>query len=334
MHSALDVPAGEEIAFLHRLDGVQGEAAIAVTDRGRLRASSFLDGRERFWRSQAVLPLQLNGQGAYPARRFIFHVGFCGSTLLARLIDHPGHVLVLKEPQCLADIAGQRAALVAGEGVAPIGALIDHALGSLGAVGEPELAIVVKPTNWVNSLLDDLCAPGRIDHALFVSMDIRAYLGAVFRGGRDRLAFCTRLAGEIAPALAGGPALLAKAAGSEGDPLDRAARIVALLHAMQETLFDRAIAANAWPSAVRIDFAHLTQHPAAVLRRARRLLGLGVGGEDDERAFALMSRHTKDPASPFEPSERLRQDREIEQHHAARFDAALEWLETTGPLAT
>ena len=326
LHSPRNLPSGESIAFLHRLDGVEGEAEIATTDRGRLRASSFLDGRERFWSDKRVVPLHLGGVTTPPATRFVFHTGFCGSTLLARLLDRPGKVLSLKEPQCLADIAGQRAALAAGRGVAPIGALIDHALHALGAAGERELPIVVKPTNWANVLLPELCAPGRTAAAVFVSMDRRAYVGAVFRGGRDRIAFCSRLAAALAPVLPAGESLLGEAVAGAGDPLDRAARLTVLLHAMQEALFDRAIAANGWSSAARIDFAHLAQHPAAVLRRARQVLGLDIGGEDDTHAFDLMDRHTKDPASPFDPGQRLRHDQEIERHHAQRFDAALDWI--------
>lgn len=327
-------PVGEDIAFLHRLDGVKGEAAYALTDRASLRGASFLDGRERFWREQRLVPLQLEGGGTHPARRFVFHVGFCGSTLLARLLDQPGRVLALKEPQCLADVAGQRQRLAAGEGVAAIADLLDHALGRLGEVGEPEVAVVVKPTNWVNSLLPELCAPGRVERALFVSMDRRAYLGAVFRGGRSRLEFCTRLAAEVAAVVPGGSALLVEAIERDGDPLDRAARIVVLLHALQEKLFDDAIAANGWTSSSRVDFAHLAQHPATVLRRARKVLGLDHLDDDPERPSLLMERHTKDPSNTYRPGSRLREDGEVETHHGARFDDALDWLEEAWPPVT
>ena len=334
LHSPRNLPAGESVAFLHRLDGIEGEAEIVNTDRGRLRAASFLDGREPFWSGKRLVSLDLGGRRVPPASRFVFHTGFCGSTLLARLLDRPGKVLSLKEPQCLADIAGQHAMLAAGQGVAPLGSLIDHTLQALGAAGEPELRVVIKPTNWVNVLLPELCAPGRIAAAVFVSMDRRAYVGAVFRGGRDRIAFCSRLAAAVAPVLPNGERLLGEAVAGADAPLDRAARLTALLHAMQEALFDRAIAANRWSADARIDFAHLAQHPAAVLRRARRVLGLDIGGEDDARAFDLMDRHTKDPASPYDPGQRLRNDQEIERHHAQRFDAALDWItERAGELA-
>lgn len=321
------MPAGEDIAFLHRLDGVSGEAQIVLTDRARLQAASFLDGREVFWRAERIVPLELPTATQRRPRRFIFHVGFCGSTLLARLLDRPGQVLALKEPQCLADVAGQRQALAAGEGVASMHDLLEHAIERLVEVGDGDVTVVVKPTNWVNVVLPQLCAPGVIDRALFVSMDRRAYLNAAFRGGRTRLEFCIRLAAEVSAAVPDGGPLLAEAIAAGGDPLDRSARIVAVLHAQQEHLFDRAIAANDWPASVRIDFAHLVQHPAGVLRRARKLLGLEPVVDEPERADQLMERHTKDPSAAFRPGRRLREDGEVEAHHASRFDAALDWLE-------
>ena len=120
--------------------------------------------------------------------------------------------------------------------------------------GHPDIPVVVKPTNWVNPLLPRLCAPGRIDHAVFVSMKRRHYLGATFRGGIDRLAFCARLAGQTAPVVPHGAALMHAAIESTSDPFGRMARIMALLHWLQESLFEDAIARNGWPDALRIDF--------------------------------------------------------------------------------
>lgn len=329
--SKLPSIGGETIAFLHRCDAVAGDVELALTDRGRLRAASFLDGREPFWQERSVVPLDLSYRPVSPARLAVFHVGFCGSTLLARLLDRPGRVLVLKEPQCLADIAAQRTQIERGNAIAPLPVLLDHALAHLGGAGEPDITVVLKPTNWVNSLIPALCVPGRIDHAVFVSMDPRAYLGAVFRGGRERIGFCARLAAEIAPVLPWGNEALAEAAGGGGDALDRAACIVALLHLMQETIFDGAIKANGWSAKSRIDFAHLTQHPAGVLRRVRTQLGLPQPMDDEVSVATQLERHAKDPASPFRPDRRLDEDAEVERHHAGRFDRALEWLESRWP---
>ena len=310
------------------MDSVQGETIMVATDRLRLSSASFLDGRETFWREQVLCPLDLRPSGAEKATRFVFHVGFAGSTLLARLLDWPGHVAALKEPQCLADIAGQRELIAAGKAIAPLEPLLDHALSELGKVGGNGISVVVKPTNWVNSLLPELCAPGRIEHAVFVSMKRRLYLGATFRGGNERLAFCARLASQIAPVVRGGNALMQSAIAGTADPFGRMARIMALLHWLQETLFDEAIARNGWPDAVRIDFEDIVAHPECVVQHAQEHLGLPVLPPEPERAAILMKRHTKDPSSPFRPAVHARADEFVEERYGAHFDEALEWLET------
>lgn len=319
--------AGEDIAFLHRMDSVQGEAIVALTDRLRLRNASFLDGREAFWREQRLCPLDLRLQGKAAATRFVFHVGFAGSTLLARLLDRPGHVISLKEPQCLADIAGQRELIAAGKGIAPLERLLDFALAALGEAGDRDMPVVVKPTNWVNPLLPHLCVPGRIDHAVFVSMTRRHYLGATFRGGNDRLAFCARLAAQTAPVVPQGDALMHAAMAATADPFARMARIMALLHWLQEWLFDDAIARNGWPDSVRIGFEEIIADPDGAVARARGLLALPVSPREPERAAGLMKRHTKDPSSAFRPAKRAQEDEFIERRYGACFDEALDWLD-------
>lgn len=316
----------EEISFLHRMDSVAGEAIEVTTTPARLRAASFLDGRERFWTGERLIDL-VPGPSARTAARMICHVGFCGSTLLARLIDDPGRVLVLKEPQCLADIASQRQAIAAGSAAAPLPALVDHALSALSRSSAGHETIVIKPTNWVNSLVGELCAPRRATRAVFVSMDRRAYLGAVFRGGRERLEFCTRLAAELAPAVSDGEGLLRAAIAADGDPFDRVARIAALLHLLQERLFAEAIAANGWDDAVRVQFADLVAQPDEVARQVRSILGLGDPVTDAARSSHVMERHTKDPSRQFDPAGREDEDAAVEHHHGARFDAALAWLD-------
>jgi hypothetical protein len=313
--------------FLHRLDSLAGEAMLVETDAARLRGATFLDGRETFWTDDRIVALDpafLLPRQPSPAC-FIFHVGFCGSTLLARLFDVPGSVLALKEPHCLVDIASQRVAVAAGRGIAPLDALLDHALGALArSTDSGGEALLVKPSNWVNSLLPSLCVPGRVEKAVFVSMQQRDFLRATFRGGRDRLAFCARLAADLAKTQEGGAALLEEAIGGAAAPLDQMARIVVLLHALQEGLFARAISARGWHrDEVWVDHAEVVDNPKAVLARAGAALGLKAVRERE--IAPRMERHAKDQGLAFSPTQRAAEDEEVERHHAARFDAALAW---------
>lgn len=330
-HSRTSAPSDENIdSFLHRLDSVKGDQQIVTTTHAALRRASFLDGREVFWNSARVEPVDLAVCGNRPARLAVFHVGFCGSTLLARMLDDVGGTLMLKEPQCLADLAGQRRLIAQGAGIAPMETLAEYALRRLGDAGGPDTSVVLKPTNWVNSILPALCGRGRVEQAVFLTMARRAYLAAVFRGGRDRIEFCTRLAAEIAAVIPGCNALLPQAVGHDADPLNQAARIVALLHAMQERMFADVRAENGWAPDTQLDFAELIRDPAATVRRAQDILGLPPTSGAATALTEAMARHAKDPSQQFQPNNRAHENAEVERHHAARFDAADAWVAALG----
>ncbi|QYJ07991.1 hypothetical protein [Qipengyuania flava] len=80
---------------------------------------------------------------------FVFHSAYCCSTLVARMFDAPGHAMGLKEPVVLNDIVGWRR-----RGAEPqrIAAVLDTALALLARPMEGDKAVVVKPSNIVNSL--------------------------------------------------------------------------------------------------------------------------------------------------------------------------------------
>ena len=94
--------------FLNRVHPGRRQIEFVRTDLGRLRAAIFLDGRERFSDGKPEIeasPQSSVGEPAVGGDRMIFHQGFGGSTLLARLLDRCGAAIVLKEPQCLVDLA-------------------------------------------------------------------------------------------------------------------------------------------------------------------------------------------------------------------------------------
>lgn len=322
-------PDGSTLQFLHRLDAVQGDQLFVETTRDDLGRATFLDGRERFWGGETVRQLTLGERAETGTRRFIFHVGFCGSTLLARLLGRSTMSLVLKEPQALTDLASQRAAIVAGQAVTGMDALLDHALSCLSRAGTDDAPVVIKPSNWANIALREICTPGREVRGVFVSMERRAFVAAVFRGGRDRIAFCARLCAQISATDARWQRALGKALAASGDPLDQSAHIAALLHAMQERLFTEAMGRV---EGMRVDFADIVARPADTADRAAAHLGLDRLPAPAAEADDLLRQHAKDSSRAFSAAERLSADAEIERLHGMRFDAALDWLDTHQPI--
>ena len=135
------------------------------------------------------------------------------------------------------------------------------------------------------------------------------------------------LAVELAAAVTGANDRLRQAISTGPDPLDRAARIVTLLWAMQRELFARAMACAGQPASCLMDYAELAEDPQAAAIRAAKLLGLPAPDFASSRVQALLGRHSKDPQSAYDPASRSANDAELERHHAARFYTALEWLD-------
>ncbi|QZH76084.1 MAG: hypothetical protein JY451_05865 [Erythrobacter sp.] len=306
--------------FPHRVDALRGDVQWASTSVAQLRAATFLDGRETFWSGSRVEALAERPAPEAQSPGMIFHVGFCGSTLLARLLDRSGSVLVLKEPQALADLASQAPQL----GEARLAEVLGWAMPHLAAAAPAGEACVIKPSNWINGLAPALAGGGHVRRAIFLTMAPRAYLRAVFRGGRDRLAHCLRLAELLAHSVAGGGELVRAAIARADDPLDRSALLVVLLHRFQLDLFDRAETRLADGCALRIDHAELAADPLEATRRAAAVLDLpGEPTADFDAA-----RHSKDMAQVSSADAEESANREIEHHHGARFDMALAWFES------
>ena len=156
-----------------------------------------------------------------------FHGSFCGSTLLTRLLEACTTALVVREPQCLVDISDARSARGR---LTPcdddLVSICDFAATSLTALSEPGKPVVIKPSNWANNLVPALCSAAGA-RPLFITMERRAFLRAVFRGGRERLVFTARVAAHLAATFPNGRALVSAAIAAR-DPLQQIARLAAL----------------------------------------------------------------------------------------------------------
>ncbi|HEY0147829.1 MAG TPA: hypothetical protein VGB70_02380 [Allosphingosinicella sp.] len=327
------------LRFLHRIDPVARRATFVQTDARRLGETGFLDGRTPFWTNEAeTVPfdaVQASRPGAEPLR-YIFHMSFCGSTLLARLVGEATGALALKEPHCLVDLADWRKALnqtgledpafapLLEAGLRPV---IDPA-----PTGRP---IVVKPSNWANTLLPRLRQSERMN-PVFVTIGRREFLIAVFRGGRDRLAFTARAAVHLASAFQDGDRLIGDAIGTSADPLGRAANLAALAHRLQAHLFDDAVSTEPWKDAPRVDFSEITREPERALRAA--LPGLALEASNEAVAAAVdrwRARNAKADGAAFRAHSESGADEAIAREHGASIRTALTWAEKmdlTGPI--
>jgi len=308
--------------LLHRIDPDAGVMVFVPTTRSALSHASFVDGRTPF----ATGPVRTQSQAAActvapPVTgppRYILHMGFCGSTLLSRLLDVPGQAFVLKEPNALADIANWQARCAErGSDDQRIPKVADYATAMLLRHWAPNKPVVVKPSNWVNNIAEQLAADAR---AVIATIAPRAFVTAIFRGGRERMLFASRAFLHLAQGRPAFQRLFAEATANAG-PFEKVARVAALLHAVQTALLARI------PDATRIDFQQICREPDTAVAEACRALALP---RPDARLAAqraaTVGRNAKLPGLSYSSSEHARADLQVHAQHGPVIDAALEWV--------
>lgn len=122
----------------------------------------------------ADLPLDVIDERSGPLH-FIFHTGFCGSTLLSRALDIPGVSMGLKEPAVLTSMAR---ALHGGHEIAEPLDLSLRLLSRPLVAGETQ---IVKPSNATNSLAREMMRSIRSAKALVLYSDLQEFLCALVR---------------------------------------------------------------------------------------------------------------------------------------------------------
>jgi hypothetical protein len=258
--------------FPAQVDLGRDRLILLQTSRPRLAQAPFLDGRTNIAEGHA-LEVRLSDAlaAAWPrprvADRYIFHVAFCGSTLLASLLDVPGSSFVQREPNVLVDLA-EASKSENRERLGPALELVCALLRRPWRSGEHS---VCKPSNWVNSLLPALTAPHRDIRPLFIASDQRRYLHALFRGGRARMEFVVRAADHLLQSTGSTSDLWHRASTGVSDPNELPARIALLLLHMQVQLFDEAMrrAVGEAPRRSRSKISSVTRSRPAAWRVTR-----------------------------------------------------------------
>jgi hypothetical protein len=111
---------------------------------------------------------------------FVLHSAYCCSTLVARMFDAEGLSMGLKEPTLLNDIVGFRRRGARPDQVARV---LDLSLTLLARPFSPGEAVIVKPSNIVNSLAPAMLALRPEARALQLFAPIEDFLASIARKG-------------------------------------------------------------------------------------------------------------------------------------------------------
>ncbi len=326
--------------FLHRFL-TQSETFIFVrSDRSELVGATFLDDRHNFRTSDDARrvsfdeALAWSEEGALErAARIIAHKSFCGSTLLARLVDRDPSAVSYKEPQVILDVADLKAAR---RGLAkdpvrwPV--LLRFVLSQLSKTWSADERVVIKPSNWANNILPDIARHVPDAYWAFVGIDLHDYIVANLRGGKERLAYSLKLFDHLAQTSGPHRRLAKRLDGDEPSTVRRVLKLLALSHRLQGRLFDDAESAISEDRRIGLTKAELQGAPQMNARRVRRRFSLPEAHAPSapaESIEAVLSRHAKAPGQNFDLAREQAMDRRIIEQFGADIDAALVWAGAT-----
>ena len=301
------------------------------TDWGVLAAQPFLDMRWdlRMARRERAMLTELNGNPALgesvPALNFIWHTGFCCSTLLAHAITARRHNLSLCEPKILADLADvKRTGMF----------LLDRGLAELPGTALRLLArsaggtqATIKPAPAANYLLPEAArlSNGKM---LFLFSDCRSFVISIARLGDDgwryvRHMFATLLRSGHLGAEWTGPRLW------DLSDLEVAAFVWHLQ--IDEFLRDWRLLGN--DRARSLDCDAFLAAPQETLTRLNEFFGLGLAPKEISAMVAgpLFQRKAKGGHAPFDATQRQAEYHAAAKSLGAELDRCVAWSYETRP---
>lgn len=177
----IDIPQNPEW-WPHRYDPIRDEIHFIKASRNDHRAAVFLTDE---YLPQTKTPHAIKRKQAIIAANtaplhFVFHSGYCCSTLLARAFDIPGIAMGLKEPVILNDFVGWKAR---GAREHDPQIVLTDILGLLARPFEKGETIIAKPSSLINVIAPEIMQRNVAAKALFLYAPLDAFLGSIARKG-------------------------------------------------------------------------------------------------------------------------------------------------------
>ncbi len=167
----------------HRYDATQDAFQFRHIPRDQHSRATFLTD-EYLGAEARIVPVpraQALGAGAERGPiHFIFHSAFCASTMLVRALDVPGLAMGLSEPMLCNDMMGWR---WRGADRRQVAAVLDASLAMLQRPFAPGEAVVVKPSNIFNPLIQAVMALRPDSRAVLLHAPLPVFLASVARKG-------------------------------------------------------------------------------------------------------------------------------------------------------
>ena len=295
------------------------------TDRQRIVAAS----QELLGVSTAgLLDLYESQNLPQPKLNFVFHVAHCGSTLLARALDHSSDLLVYREPAPLRQLAVEFASSTDNT---PDNARWHNRLrlvsGLLGRRFEPTQAAVVKANVPVNFILPELMELNPNSCGILLYAPLRQYLLSVLKSPQHQR-WVGFIVGELAAAIRNVDVL------SELNPNALSTPQAAACIWLAQVLNFRKLAEST--ERVRtLNCETFFERPQATLEAAFDFFGVDVSVDEVRQLVAgdLFSHHAKAPGIEYDNNARKAELERLADSLAAEVDEGRKWVSQLMPEA-
>lgn len=302
----------------HRYDEERDAWRFVRYDRAERAAVPFLvDGYLPAREFSALSRAEARALRGNAPLHFVFHSGFCCSTLVSDCLDQPGLASAYSEPMILNDAVGLRKR---GADAQKLGDMVDDALALLARPFAGDRACVVKPSTVVNGLAEAMMTIRPQASAIVMYAPLKDFLTSIAKKGidgrlwvRDLLIKC-RAEGRVA-----------QFGLSDSDLLgltDLQAAAVGWL--AQQAVFVRLL--DRFPGRVRsLSSEEFLATPLDRLEAVAGLFGLGALSQDAREAMALrLGRNSKD-GKPFGQSDRAAEYDSAYAVHGDEIDKVAVW---------
>lgn len=259
----------------HRYDPARDQIHFIPANRNDHRSAVFLtDEYLKGARSPRAIDrsLAVSGNKNHAPIHFIFHSGYCCSTLLARAFDIPGVSMGFKEPVILNDIVGMRARNGGDESIEDI---LSDTLALLAHPFEDGETLIVKPSCLINVIAQDMLSSRPQSKALLLHAPLQDFLGSIARKGLWGRLWVREL---MSKQLRDGMINL----GLEGDDYLRLTDLqaAAVSWLTQQSLFASMLETLPNERLISLDSSTLMASPEANMQRLCQHFGLSVDSED------------------------------------------------------
>ncbi|WP_334078367.1 hypothetical protein [Microbulbifer sp. M83] len=280
--------------------------------------------RLRGWRSEPA-PGEVTGT-------LIIHSGFCGSTLLSRVLSVPGKSFVLREPRAITRLSNAcLPGLVDPAHLSETQKLFDRTVARLCFSMAPYARPAIKLSNWDNILLATGGAENGNYRILSMTCDLRAYIVAIFRGGKPRIRQTLELLERLRQVGSVPPSLVSEAQSYPGS-MTSICCLLACAYAAQATAMSSVAGGTGATETAPLTLESLRADPVESLSRANRQLELGLSTLELAQAWeSIAPKHAKDPqGQEFSLDREIQFARELVNEWGDAIEAAVMWAQQRG----